>query len=47
LLIFAIGTHPSKVEDEASGKVTGYKKKFAADKLQKTYKSLGEKFGVQ
>lgn len=37
---------PSKVEDEASGKVTGYKKKFAADKLQKTYKSLGEKFGV-
>lgn len=37
---------PSKVEDEASGKITGYKKKFASDKLQKTYKSLAEKFGV-
>gem|GEM_PF-2398568 len=36
---------PTVTTDERSN-VKDYKKKFAADKLQKSYKSLGEKFGV-
>jgi|GEM_PF-5761035 len=37
---------PAEVIDKISGKVIGYKKKFKADKLQKSYEALGEKFGL-
>lgn len=36
---------PAIVKDEESGKVTGYKKKFKADKLQKSYSSFSN-FGL-
>lgn len=37
---------PTVIKDEASGKILEVKKKYHADKLQKDYKSLGERFGV-
>jgi len=37
---------PTVIKDEASGKIIEMKKKFHADKLQKTYDSLGSRFGV-
>lgn len=37
---------PTVIKDEASGNVVEIKKKYHTDKLQKDYKSLGEKFGV-
>lgn len=36
---------PTLIRDELTGKVLGYKKKFKADKLQKSYAALGERFG--
>ena len=36
---------PAKEVDEASGRVIGYKKKFSADLLQKSYDDLAEKYG--
>lgn len=36
---------PKEVRDERSGFVTGYKKRFRGDLLQKDYKQLGEFFG--
>lgn len=37
---------PSVVKDEVTGRVLGYKKKFKADKLQKSYEALGDRFGL-
>ncbi|GAA0179071.1 hypothetical protein SH2C18_20150 [Clostridium sediminicola] len=37
---------PVEVRDEVTGRLIGYKKKFKADKLQKSYESLGENFGL-
>lgn len=37
---------PTVIKDEESGKIIEIKKKYHADKLQKDYKSLGERFGV-
>ncbi|MPQ42854.1 DnaD domain protein [Clostridium tarantellae] len=37
---------PTEMRDEVTGAVIGYKKKFKADKLQKSYESLGERFGI-
>lgn len=37
---------PTELVDEVSGKIIGYQKKFKSDLLQKTYASLGEKFGL-
>ncbi len=37
---------PQKVLDEKSGKLLGYKKKFAADKMQKKYIEMADHFGV-
>lgn len=37
---------PTEVRDEVTGRLIGYKKKFKADKLQKSYQSLGENFGL-
>lgn len=34
------------VKDEATGRVVEVRKKFAADKLQRTYASFGEQFGL-
>ena len=37
---------PSEIRDEQTGRVIGYKKKFAADKLQRGYEQLGAQFGL-
>jgi hypothetical protein len=37
---------PTEIRDEATGNVIGYKEKFAADKLQKSYQSYSDLFGV-
>lgn len=37
---------PTEVRDEASGKIIGYKRKFKGDKLQRTYDSIAEEFGI-
>ncbi|GAA0181012.1 hypothetical protein SH2C18_36060 [Clostridium sediminicola] len=37
---------PVEVRDEVTGRLIGYKKKFKADKLQKSYQSLGKNFGL-
>lgn len=37
---------PTLVRDETTGRVLGYKKKFKADKLQKQYEDIGERFGL-
>lgn len=36
---------PIKIRDEATGSVVGYKKKFKADLLQKSYKSFADLYG--
>jgi len=36
---------PSEIRDESTGQVTGLKKKFKADKLQRNYQALVNKFG--
>lgn len=36
---------PTEVRDEATGRVVGYKQKFAADKLQRSYDQLADQFG--
>ncbi|SHI01001.1 conserved phage C-terminal domain-containing protein [Clostridium grantii] len=37
---------PTEVRDEMSGEIIRYKKKFKADKLQKSYQSLADNFGL-
>ncbi|SKC61975.1 hypothetical protein [Maledivibacter halophilus] len=37
---------PTLIRDEATGKAIGYKQKFKADKLQKSYQALGDRFGI-
>ena len=37
---------PSEIRDEKSGKVTGYRKKFRSDLLQKSYRELCGKFNI-
>ena len=37
---------PVEVRDEKTGRVVGYKKKFSADLLQRTYDSIAEQFGL-
>ena len=37
---------PVEVRDEKTGRVVGYKKKFSADLLQRTYDSIAEQFGI-
>jgi hypothetical protein len=37
---------PAVIRDEATGEVVGWRKKFKADKLQRTYQSLAEQFGI-
>ena len=37
---------PVEVRDENTGRVVGYKKKFSADLLQRTYDSIAEQFGL-
>lgn len=37
---------PTEVRDEFTGQVIGYKKKFAADKLQMRYEALGNRLGL-
>ncbi len=37
---------PTTLRDEISGKITGYKKKFKSDLLQKGYKDLEDLFGL-
>lgn len=37
---------PTLVRDEITGEVKGYKKKFKADKLQKSYEALGDRIGI-
>lgn len=37
---------PTLVRDEVTGEVLGYKKKFKADKLQKSYQALAVRFGL-
>ena len=37
---------PIEIRDEQTGNIIGYKKKFKADKLQRTYNSLAEQFGL-
>lgn len=36
---------PTAVRDEATGQIAGYKTKFGADKLQRSYEQLAEQFG--
>lgn len=36
---------PTEVRDESTGRAIGLRKKFRADKLQRTYQSLADKFG--
>ena len=35
-----------EVRDEKTGKITGYKKRFSGDKLQRSYQDLADKFGL-
>ena len=37
---------PTIIRDEHTGEVMGYKKKFKADKLQKSYEQLAKQFGL-
>ena len=37
---------PIVVKDEVTGEILRYEKKFKADKLQKTYEALGDRFGL-
>jgi hypothetical protein len=37
---------PTEIRDESTGQVIGYKKKFKADKLQKSYEQLGSRFNL-
>src|SRR5512135_2894803 len=37
---------PVEIRDEYSGDVKGYRKKFRADKLQKSYDALAKRFGL-
>jgi hypothetical protein len=37
---------PSEVRDEETGQLLGYKKKFKADKLQRSHKSFSDQFGL-
>lgn len=37
---------PTEVRDESTGKVVGYRKKFKADKLQRSYSQFSEMFGL-
>lgn len=37
---------PIEVKDEETGRLLGFKKKFKADKLQKSYQAFAEKFGI-
>jgi uncharacterized phage protein (TIGR02220 family) len=37
---------PTQIIDKNSGQLIGYKKKFKEDKLQKSYQSLANKFGI-
>ena len=37
---------PAEVRDEATGAVIGYKKRFGADLLQRSYGQLSEQFGI-
>lgn len=37
---------PTLVKDEGSGQILGYKKKFKADLLQRSYDSFAEQFGL-
>ena len=36
----------SEIRDEGTGLVTGYRKKFRADLLQRSYSAISEKFGI-
>lgn len=36
---------PTEIRDEVTGQIVGYKKKFAADALQRTYESYAKTFG--
>lgn len=37
---------PTEIRDEQTGLVIGYKKKFAADKLQRSYDQLADQFSI-
>lgn len=37
---------PTEIRDENTGTVTAYKKKFAADKLQRSYQQIADMFGI-
>jgi hypothetical protein len=37
---------PTEIRNELTGQVEGYRKKFKADKLQKNYQALGDRFGL-
>ena len=37
---------PTTLRDESSGRISGYKKKFKSDLLQKSYQDLEELFGL-
>lgn len=37
---------PAEVRDEGSGHIIGYKKRFSADMLQRSYGQLSEQFGI-
>jgi hypothetical protein len=37
---------PKEVKEEPSGRMTGYCRKFAADKLQRSYRSFADQFGL-
>jgi hypothetical protein len=37
---------PTILRDEATGEVIGWRKKFKADRLQRTYQRLSYQFGI-
>lgn len=37
---------PSEIRDEATGRLIGYRKKFKADKLQRSYDDIATQFGI-
>ena len=37
---------PTEVRDEVTGKTIGWRKKFAADKLQRSYQQISDQFGI-
>lgn len=37
---------PTEIRDEATGQLIGYRKRFKADKLQRSYAQLSEQFGI-